>query len=749
MTVSAQRFQWALANLESTQWRLFERVATAFLADEFPTLRPTAGESGDGGADGLLFRLEEDPSLLVQISVRRDWRSKINETCERVLTTFPEVRVLIFVTNQVIGAEHTKARKEVRKRFKLHLDPRDREWLIANRNASSATMAEAEELAHAIVDPILANPGDTIQRQAQALDDLEAKAAFVYLGLQWADDNREKGLTKVCFEAIVRSVLRDTTSDARMSRDRVHYLVEQLLPAHNTGVLGTQVNGALNRLSKRYIRHWQKLDEFCLTWDERTRLAERLTNLTTLDDALRSELRSKVSISVRESDIDAIADKEMDELVDFSRTVIERVLLDRGEAFATSVTHGRGEDVRYTDVEAVVDKVMTQRKINLSLPVHVLAATLQSLLIEPPAEVHQYLKNLADTYTLFAFMRETPDVQSAVVKMFSDADLWLDTSVVLPLIAEELLEPEVRAHSQLLGAARECGLRLFITGGVLEELVTHVRRSGAYANALGRDGGARGEPPFLFSTYKLAGREISGFSQWLENFCGRDPEADLLDYLGEEHGIELAPLADFAEKASIELRAAVAEVWHEVRDGRANRQERLGLPVMDAATRAKLVGHDVENYLGVAMRREQRGERRSAFGYKSWWLTLDRTAFRVAAEIGNRIKEKTLASPAMSPDFMLNYLSIGPVRKRLSRKSEESLPLMLNLSVMDAVPPALIELADELRAQLHGLNPRVVRRKIRETLEDAKRLMGPTAEAGELGLSEDIKRRLVEQALAR
>jgi hypothetical protein len=113
------------------------------------------------------------------------------------------------------------------------------------------------------------------------------------------------------------------------------------------------------------------------------------------------------------------------------------------------------------------------------------------------------------------------------------------------------------------------------------------------------------------------------------------------------------------------------------------------------------------------------------------------------------VKEKPPASPAISPDFMLNYLAVGPVRLRLSKRTEETLPLMMNMSVLDAVPPALIELADELRANLQGLQPHVVARKIRDTLDEARLLLGPQARAGEAGLSDDVKRRLIEQAKAR
>ena len=128
---------------------------------------------------------------------------------------------------------------------------------------------------------------------------------------------------------------------------------------------------------------------------------------------------------------------------------------------------------------------------------------------------------------------------------------------------------------------------------------------------------------------------------------------------------------------------------------------------------------------------------------------MDRTAFRMHHELKERIEAKPPASPAISPDFMLNYLAVGPVRARLRKRTEESLPLMLNMSVLEAVPQDLLDLADTLRKELEGSPKHVVDRKIRDTLDDARLLLGPTAVAGEVGLTEDVKSRLIHQAQQR
>jgi hypothetical protein len=744
--VSYDRFKFALTNIEGAQWRLFETLANVFLSDDYPSLRPLASASGDDGMDANLFRPDDEPQTVLQFSVRKDYANKVRETCRRLEETQPGTSVLIYCTNQEIGAAANALRKTIREDFKIFLDVRDREWFLTQRNASAKVTAEAEVFCERVADPQLF--GDrSLEGQAQALTDLEAKAAFVYLGLQWEDDTRGKGLTKVCFDALVRSVLRDTTSDDRISRDEVKRRVSRLLPAHYGPTLDTQVNSALARLSKVYIRHWQKLDEFCLTWDERVRLASRLAEHNTLDEALKGALAREFKIASKEMGLDLPTD--LPASLELARKILERVLLERGEVFAEAVTHNKNGFVHFQDLEAIVYREIATQKLPPGLEPRTLIATVQSLLVDSSDEIRRYLRGLADTYTLFAFMRETPDVQSAVVKIFAEGDIWLDTSVALPLLAETLLDEHARSYTFLFRAATECGLRLFVTSGVVEEIATHIGRCLGYFRSAAQ-GSAIGESPFLLSSYRLAGRDLERFPNWLENFAGaRRPEDDIADYLQDEHKIVLRDLLQEAEAADAELRSGVSEIWYKAREERDQRRQLDGLPAMDPITISKLVAHDVENYLGVVMRRKERNERRSAFGYKSWWLTFDKQAFQMPSKLKERLGVRVPESPAMSPDFILNYLSIGPVRARLSRRTEESLPLMMNMSLLDAVPKDLLELADNLRSELADLPPNVVNRKIRDTMDEARLLIGPMAAAGEGGLTEKMKERLIEQAKAR
>jgi hypothetical protein len=159
--------------------------------------------------------------------------------------------------------------------------------------------------------------------------------------------------------------------------------------------------------------------------------------------------------------------------------------------------------------------------------------------------------------------------------------------------------------------------------------------------------------------------------------------------------------------------------------------------VGDPLQSARLASHDVENYLGVLHRR--RNERTFSLGYSSWWLTLDRTAFYIERNL-KRDHDIEVKTPIMSPDFMTNYLALGPARMRVSKKTERTLPAFLELSITDSLSPELIETANSVRERYGDLPERVIRRNVRDALDEAKARQGKIAAGG----LDDIEDELIQ-----
>lgn len=295
MSISQARFLLALRSLRSPDWEKFERLSSVFLAAEFPQARTTASPSGDRGRDAELFTYSGLPNVLFQFSVARDWERKIVDTLNRIKIEFPSVRHVIFLFNQEIGARgddiRTKAFAEG-----ISIDIRDQNWFAERVNLDESRRTAAEELAQAIVDPILRDSG--VISNAPSLSGQEAKTALVYLEMQSRDESASKGLTKSCFEALVKCALRGTCSQNRKSRNEIRSHIHGLLPQHSPNQLDPLIDAALNRLSKKVIKHWQKLDEFHLSFEEVERTKDRVTELALLNQGFADDVTDILKLDV-------------------------------------------------------------------------------------------------------------------------------------------------------------------------------------------------------------------------------------------------------------------------------------------------------------------------------------------------------------------------------------------------------------------------------------------------------------------
>lgn len=710
----SSRFEFALKALPTESWIQFEKLSAEFLADDFPEFRTTANQSGDGGRDGHLFVPSDEDSVAIQASVTSEWESKIRNTVARLANTHPSVQVLIYVTPHRIGAQADELVAELRGRNRVHLDVRDSSWFVERENKSMATAKAAEWFSDFVVGRI-ADDETLIDHSAAVLDDEETRAALVFLVLQRADDSLDRQLTKQCFDALVRSVLRDTSNENRMSRSEVHQHVAALLPSHPANQIAEYADLALARLEKRYIRLWTAQDEFCLTYEERERVAEEKARLRLADAELDVELHTHARFVAEPLGLD-LSVVDQGELTTRFRRVLEELFFQRGETFVESLESGEEFLFREDEIEVMAERDLANNPDKSSLRGGVVALVTQTLtrvLLNPGDQVRAYLRGVADAYTLWAFMRETANVQSAVSKLFSQGDIWLDTSALLPLLAEELLEESERHYTQLIQGVHSSGARTYVTEGVVEELDAHIRNC-VYASRSPTTWTSR--TPFVLAAHIWAGERNEDFVKWINVFRGRHrPKDDLIEYLEEVHGITFLDLAKEYETANEKLRWHTDEYWRRVHQ---KRREADAENPTDPQVIEELASHDAVTFVGVLERRAKELVG-SAFGYRTWWLTLD----GAARGAHKRISEDSgfdISSPVMTFEFLSNYLVVGPARRQLSKAQAQNLPVLNDTSLIEGTPDELLAVADDARQRMAGQDGRLRKRFIRDTLDQEK-----------------------------
>ena len=104
--ISAERSQFAFAQLATEHGGQFEQFVNAFLITEIPALRPVAGLH-DGARDAFIYSLDGAETVFLQSSVTATWPAKIRRTIATLEHNGNTVTELIYCTNRSICARRT------------------------------------------------------------------------------------------------------------------------------------------------------------------------------------------------------------------------------------------------------------------------------------------------------------------------------------------------------------------------------------------------------------------------------------------------------------------------------------------------------------------------------------------------------------------------------------------------------------------------------------------------------------------
>jgi hypothetical protein len=697
------RLQFALRHLQATDWAAFEQLAGAFLSEDFPELRTVAG-IGDEGRDAVLST-RDHPNIVVQYSIAEDWERKIKSTLKRLSDAGHDCSTLIYVTSREIGSSADRLKAELLTEG-VTLDVRDRSYFVERVHHSDARRKAAQDFADRIVNPLL--PTEDLVRHS-SVGDPDLRAGLLYLELQLRDTDQGRNISRLSYDSLVLAALRETEPDDRRTRDEIIGFVRRVQTGRDSLEVTDGVNGALMRLrNKRRINVTGKDDSFNLQATERQRRDEQALELVREREVARQQLVEQARSSAHELQI-PLSDKKLDIFVDAVETLFEQILERQGNLFAEAVRTQTGTSLHQNFVAAAQDLVTSSQGLVGSFrvgrePLIELLAEVSSSAFLLGGSVQSQLRELADAYTLLAFMREAPDVQRAVSEFFSRGRLVLDTTALLPCFFETLSPENEQRYTNLLRGAQGAGIQLFVTEGVCNEINSHLNRAIACAR---RSHSWEGEIPLIYAEWlRLTGG--GDFSAFVKRFRGDGGEDDIQLFLEQGLGIEMINLESVMDSVDMTMRAEVTELW------RPRKKVQRGSGEME---RDILLRHDVEMYFGVLGLR--RGERRNMYGYEAWWVTEDRNGLNMF-DLARKANLKLPSNPCLSPSFLANMLSIGPPRSTIDTSLRRQLPVALTLRRQGFGEAGLYSWADEIRAEFAHEPEWRIRQRIRQRMNELK-----------------------------
>lgn len=711
--VSRERLELALSKIPPAAWEDFEQFASEFLIADFPHLRTMARLAGDAGRDADIFDVAPAGGIKLQYSVTVGWRSKILSTVYRLKDFKPKPTHLIYVTNQQIGPEADDLKRDILAGHNILLDVRDRSYFLDRRDHTIAARAASEVIEGKFVAPLLTSHG-IAHSIAPALTAEEERIAFLHISIDLIGRDRSRNFSKDAYEALVLAVLHGTTHETALRRDSIHDRICSFVHADSRHQLDARIDSALDRLSKKRgtVKHIRPTDCFHIAFEEATRINSESEKFLEQENAFEEDILA--ALYIEDSEL-AENEQKGKQSVRALREVIEKLLLDYGEQFTTAIATGNAPEA----TKGKLEHLLTEMSFKTHLSNAAAAEIINMVLTQGTDKTAAHLRRLLDSYTVLAMLKSTPDVQKALRKVFSGGQIWLDTSVILPLMAEELYSDRRPIHD-LVRACRLSETKLFVTTGVIEEVNSHLNRCVSTA----RSGGSSSyRLSFLLREYIANGNPRSGFTQWQENFRG--PESPLLDieeYLRDEFGIVRQDLQDEVDTASQELRIAAQDYWRE------EQQKRRGESGIDSASLDRLVAHDVENSVGVIQLRGRSNP--GPTGYQHWWLTTDRLAKGLSTALESALGDR-VATPVIDPGFLVQLLRFRPHSPEEASAALGRFPVLLGLARMDVIPCDMIDVVEEIRSEIPTLKPRLIRRRLRDEIN--KRKSGEHAEPNDDG----------------
>jgi hypothetical protein len=612
----------------------------------------------------------------------------------------------------VIGAKADELKKEIRKGG-LHLDVRDSSFFLERIHENPSCSNAASELSRRIVDPLLEDRG-VISNQG-VLSGREANTALLFIEMQQQDEAVGKGLTRSCFEALVKAALHGSTQEKRVKRSEIHNTVRSFLPQHTATTLAPFIDAALTRLKRHAISLWtqNEEDEFHISHAESERLKNASARLLVMHEAFDQDVAEIID------NLTSVVLNDRLGIISSVHKIIQIYFLRRGEEFAASVARDKDPPVHEDDLKSIVREHFPSRAVKGRDAQSLGFSIVTTLLATPSDQTRAYLRLLSDSYTLMSFLSATPDVQTATRKLFNQASIWIDTGVVLPILAETAMSDGERPFTAMFHQARKCGTQLHVTWGVIEEIERHLNLCRSYSVSRSWQGNV----PYVYARYVLGGGNKDFFNSWLEKFIGpANPTQDLADYLADDFGFVVGEEAE-TTNVPVAIQEALSNYWRGVHEERRNVEGQSYNINIDKLTR-----HDVENCVIVISER-LRNRKASKLGQQSRWLTLDRAAARMSNG-SNSSLQATIGHPlVISLDFLMRYIAFGPNRERSSRDDVTG-ARVFSLPLMEVIPQELVQVAVKIRESSAGLPERLVLRRVRDALDVERAKIGPMHGAG-------------------
>lgn len=633
----------------------------------------------DGGIDGFITKIDEDtvvtkkgkPGIIFQYGTTESYANKIRATFNDLLSKGIDVRKITYYSPRSIS--------QIVKQTNILEDELDIAIQIIDQ-AQLCSMAANNECQHIFQEFVT-----TILGVLESNDDKKIILDYpaLYLSALYRYDDKteqNKTITNVADNLIIWA-LRDTSPEDNifMQEEKIYQSIEKEFPTAKTSIK-SMFNDRLKFLNKQRTKYSRQAIQkhkqgYCLPIETREEFKRKK------DESSDVLLLAKTSLIERITE--NFLDEKKLEIVELILHTLKHVFTKQGMKLTTKINskdEDSYDDINLRDAIICADqdlKDYTFREKDYTC----VSSILRKVFVKPSKSEQEYLIRASHLYIMHYVMHNNMDIISYFQEKTKRLNLIVHSDIIILALSEQYLPKEGQHYRNMLMYLIDSGADLILTEEALTEIYMNIRIASyeyknhiqSFENHFTLDS-IKYLPVMMTRAYLYSKNDklVSSWEEYVNNFCtlsnlhnnkGKTAaKEELKIYLTDMFKVNILRTNALEKDINIKLAEELTSILR---------------PYKKKLEMAKHVAN-VNIYVST-IRNNNKEISDNPFGYKTYWLTREKTAYNIAEKFFN--KNDLGTHLIMRPEFIMQQIMFTPDSESIAKSYTATFPTALGMQM--------------------------------------------------------------------
>lgn len=674
---------------------LFEKFCKSILNSVHGVDFKPVGGIHDGGQDSFVYQ-DGNKRIIYQFSIRKDWKTKIKQTIER-LKTNENLRdisfsIIYFTNVEISQSEIDKFQIETLSNSSIQCLIHDNSKLKLEINAGEKTRSIFIDFCteHAVFTQI-----------ENQVTDVYGSSGFdkTLLFLKhFIKDEVDSDYLEMLVRTHLFISLSDTDPDKgnfKKLDEIIAYITEQI-PNLGKDFVSECVSKILKRIDRkqrddREIRNHSD-SGYCLAYTKRLDMQRHISSDAILIDQFESELDEKISLS------HILLQFENSKIKSVIRKVVTTVFKNQGIEISSSIQNP-SSSYHSANLKEVTQSIISKELgegSDAGKTIIPIFDMVYNIFWRPTNTQKKFCQSLAKTFSLLFLGKADQQVIKHLKMSASGLRLLLGTDIIIKIFAEIHLPNELQRFTNLIRNLKSSSVHLMVNESTVKEAAAHIRSSVVWYDSKIKPFVSDAEHDDQLKDVLLFEERFSGkilvrafyhakqdgkaktFDNFIENFVGPHQNnyyKDITDYLKAEFSVEL--IGSRFEDVDPDYQQVLKFLT------KAENKNEIG------HSRHKILENDAKVITTAYKLRDQYPITSADFilPAKVWWLTFESKTQKIKPQL----EEKFQSLPNINPIVVISLLSNLNLLGTKSDTFDAVLGSAIGINMSHSVPDELIE----------------------------------------------------------